>query len=81
MFLCISNKSEQDLLSWSTCHYSGRYALVDPVLARGWDVKKADHTRITRNARLYAYTQALKDSEETMNSKSCLTYCAALFVL
>ena len=22
----------------------------------------------------------LKDSEETMNSKSCLTYCAALFV-
>ena len=81
MFLHISNKSEQDLLSWSTGHYCGRYAYVAPVLAREWDhVKKADHMRITRTARLYVYTQALKDSEETMNSKSRLIHCAVLFV-
>ena len=60
---------------------------VAPVLSRGWDhVKKAGHTRIARTVRLYAcdYTRihkALKDSEETTNSKSCLTYCAVLFVL
>ena len=33
MFLRISIKSEQNLLSWSTCHYCGRCALVAPVSA------------------------------------------------
>ena len=37
--------------------------------------------RITWSARLYVYTQALKDSEETMNSKSCLAYCAVFLYL
>ena len=76
-------------LSWSTCHYCeccvlvGTVKLVAPILARGWDhVKKTDHKRIiTRTAHTYmCIHKALKDSEETMNSKSCHTYCAALSV-
>ena len=56
---------------------------VDPVLVRGLDhVKKADWTtRVLRGPRNYTRIhKALKDSKETMKSKSCLTYCAALFV-